>query len=394
MRELRGVLFLGRGPSPWHDDAIRAAAATVAGEEALTEDDVIRGLLADAYGFRHRLQSDEFSPYAEITRTAGAPPRQSDPLGPASLSLRAKVKQQAQAGEIEAAVAAARGIGNPYTRATALCAVAETQAQSGDIEGALATAHGIDDACERGEALGAVADAQAEAGDVEIAVANARSIPNTECRAQTLRAIAERQAEAGNIDKAVPIARGIEDAWERSFALGTIAARQAKASDIEEALATARSIDNDRRRAVTLSIVAEVQAEAGRHQRRAGNRPEHRRRDRADAGDEHHRRSAGGRRRYGRRTMTANTFRLTGRSPQAQGHRSRPRPSRGGHRGVARGRRNRMRRPSHPPEALPRAMDPRRDGRGDPHRPAVPPDLNRGQRYPPLQLGRTEHNRH
>ena len=31
VRDLRDVMFLGRDPSPWHDDAIRAAAGAVAG---------------------------------------------------------------------------------------------------------------------------------------------------------------------------------------------------------------------------------------------------------------------------------------------------------------------------------------------------------------------------
>ena len=32
VRELRDVMCLGRDPSPWHDDAIRAAAGAVAGD--------------------------------------------------------------------------------------------------------------------------------------------------------------------------------------------------------------------------------------------------------------------------------------------------------------------------------------------------------------------------
>ena len=32
VRDLRDVMCLGRDPSPWHDDAIRAAAGPVAGD--------------------------------------------------------------------------------------------------------------------------------------------------------------------------------------------------------------------------------------------------------------------------------------------------------------------------------------------------------------------------
>ena len=82
VRELRGVMFLGRGPSPWRDDAIRAAARTVAGEEALGEEDVIRGLLADAYGLGDYRPWRELRPSEDLARIDGALPRQSEALGP------------------------------------------------------------------------------------------------------------------------------------------------------------------------------------------------------------------------------------------------------------------------------------------------------------------------
>ena len=96
VRARRGVMFLGRGPSPWRDDAIRAAARAVAGEETLGEEDVIRGLLADAYGFGDDPRRREFSPDEDVARIAGALRRQSEPLGPAALSQRAVATEQAE----------------------------------------------------------------------------------------------------------------------------------------------------------------------------------------------------------------------------------------------------------------------------------------------------------
>ena len=150
LRELRNVFFLGRGPSAWDDEAIRMAAAAVAQEETVTEDDVVRELLGEAYGLRHGLENHEFPRYSEIGRAAGAPGRQSKGLDGEALALRVKAEDQAQEGKINAALATAQRIENPYGRATACAAIAETQARSGDIEGALATARDIEDTCERG----------------------------------------------------------------------------------------------------------------------------------------------------------------------------------------------------------------------------------------------------
>ena len=125
LRELRGVFFLGRGPSAWDDEAIRMAAAAVAQEETLTEDDVVRELHGKAYGLRHGLENHEFPRYSEIGRAAGAPGRQSKGLDGKALALRAKAEDQAQEGKINAALATAQRIENPYGRATACAAIAE-----------------------------------------------------------------------------------------------------------------------------------------------------------------------------------------------------------------------------------------------------------------------------
>lgn len=77
---LSDMFFFGRCPSPWTDAGIRDAAEAVAREEGLGEQEVIRGLLADAYGHAGRPR-DEWFPHS-ARRVASAPPRQLEPLDP------------------------------------------------------------------------------------------------------------------------------------------------------------------------------------------------------------------------------------------------------------------------------------------------------------------------
>ena len=77
---LSDMFFFGRCPSPWRDAGIRDAAEAVAREEGLGEEQVVRGLLADAYGRAGRPR-DEWFPHS-ARRVAGALPRQLEPLDP------------------------------------------------------------------------------------------------------------------------------------------------------------------------------------------------------------------------------------------------------------------------------------------------------------------------
>ena len=263
VRARRAVMFLGRGPSPWRDDAIRAAARAVAGEETLGEEDVIRGLLADAYGFGDDPRRREFSPYEDVARIAGALRRQSEPLGPAALSQRAVATEQAEKGDIGRALTTAQHIRNAYMRGVALRDIAHRQAETGDIEGALTTVRSIDDAARRAETLGVIANTQAKAGDTEGALTTVRSIDDAARRAEVLGAIAETQAEAGDIDGALENARSIEDVSQRGWALKCIAAKQADQGKVEGALTSAQSIPTVYPRGLALSIIAVAQASAG-----------------------------------------------------------------------------------------------------------------------------------
>ena len=75
---MSGMFFFGRLPSPWSDAGVRNAAEAVAREEGLGEEEVVRGLLADAYGRAGRPR-DEWRP---TRRVASALPRQLEPLAP------------------------------------------------------------------------------------------------------------------------------------------------------------------------------------------------------------------------------------------------------------------------------------------------------------------------
>ena len=77
---LSDMFFFGRCPSPWTDAGIRDAAEAVAREEGLGEEEVIRGLLADAYGRAGRPR-DDWHP-GRARRVASALPRQLEPLDP------------------------------------------------------------------------------------------------------------------------------------------------------------------------------------------------------------------------------------------------------------------------------------------------------------------------
>ena len=77
---LSGMFFFGRLPSPWSHEGIRNAAKVVAHEEGLDEEQVVRGLLTDAYGRAGRPR-DEWFPHS-ARRVASALPRQLEPLDP------------------------------------------------------------------------------------------------------------------------------------------------------------------------------------------------------------------------------------------------------------------------------------------------------------------------
>ena len=74
------MLFFGRLPSPWRHEGIRDAARAVAREEGLGEEQVVRELIADAYG-RDGHPHDEWFPHS-AERVASALPRQLQPLDP------------------------------------------------------------------------------------------------------------------------------------------------------------------------------------------------------------------------------------------------------------------------------------------------------------------------
>ena len=141
------------------------------------------------------------------------------------------------------------------------------QAEAGDIDGALATIRGI-------------AEVQADATDFfEVAQNDARlswALPEPDdfraefasFRADALSAVARAQERAGDIDGALASARSISEEYQvslvRTEVFHDIAHAQAAAGDIDGALAKVRSIHEDSLdRAAALRGVAEAQAAGG-----------------------------------------------------------------------------------------------------------------------------------
>ena len=168
-----------------------------------------------------------------------------------------------KAGNFDGALAAARDIGNEWRRSNALLDIALARTKTGDIDGASAVARGIDDERCRSDALCDIALAQAEAGDIGGALATARSIDSEETRAWALCAA---QAEAGNLDNALDAAQDIDDELDLFDALGHIALAQWRAGNMGDALATARGIGDEFYRDLALRDISSAQTKAGNFQ--------------------------------------------------------------------------------------------------------------------------------
>lgn len=225
-----------------------------------------------------------------------------------SFALLSIAGAQAKAGQIDAALATARGIAESNMRNAAMREIAVTQAKARSFNAALTTAQGIDHAFLRAVAFADVAMVQEEAGQlgaykstIELALAATRSIEDGS-RSSVLLMIATAQAKAGDFEAALATARGIDNAGGgravalaaiaeaqikagetgagmstfdaalaaarsqtdyRGFTIQQVATAQAKAGKFDAALANARTIDEDNSRANAFSAIAAAQAEAG-----------------------------------------------------------------------------------------------------------------------------------
>ena len=211
-----------------------------------------------------------------------------------SIHLSELAGSQAKAGDIDAAIETARGIGSALFYASALREIAIAQTRAGQITEAIETIRRIDDPDDQMEALkhfsavqsgpGAIIASHtmnialeaieeirdekslsekawlsvmdmAGAGDFTAAVQNAREIGDPAWRSWALQEIATGQADAGDFSAALNSASGISKPLYRSWAYRDIAVAQAEAGQIEAALDTARRVEDPEDRGQAMAAV-------------------------------------------------------------------------------------------------------------------------------------------
>ena len=219
-----------------------------------------------------------------------------------SIHLSELAGEQAQAGDIDAAIDTARGIGSALFYASALRDIAIAQARAGQISEAIETIRRIDDPDDRMEALKHFSAVQsgpaaaiashtlnaaleaveeirdekslsekawrsvmdmAEAGDFTAAVQAAREIGDPAWRSWALQEIATAQAKARDFSSALNSASGISKALYRSWAYRDIAVAQAEAGQIEAALDTARRVEDPEDREQATAVVEKHKQQPG-----------------------------------------------------------------------------------------------------------------------------------
>ncbi len=211
-----------------------------------------------------------------------------------SIHLSELAHSQAQAGDIDAAIETARGIGSSLFYASALREIAIAQARAGHISEAIETIRRIDDPDDQKEALKHFSAVQsgpaaaiashamnaameaieeirdekslsekawrsvmdmAEAGDFTAAVQSAREIRDPAWRSWALQEIATAQAKARDFSAALNSASGISKALYRSWAYRDIAVGQAEAGQIEAAVDTARRVEDPEDREQAMAAI-------------------------------------------------------------------------------------------------------------------------------------------
>ena len=219
-----------------------------------------------------------------------------------SIHLSELAGSQAKAGDIDAAIETARGIGSALFYASALREIAIAQARTGQISEAIETIRRIDDPDDQMQALkhfsaiqsgpaAAIAShtlnaaleaieeirdeknisenawlsvmGMAEAGDFTAAVQNAREIGDPAWRSWALQEIATGQSNAGDFPAALNSASGIGKAPYRSWAYRDIAVAQAQDGQIDAALDTARRVEDPEDREQAMAAIEEHKEQPG-----------------------------------------------------------------------------------------------------------------------------------
>lgn len=195
-------------------------------------------------------------------------------------ALRRIVIAQADARQMQDALAIVRSIPNPLLADVALGDVATAYARGGNIGEARKHALRIRDARVRSEVQAEITSLQAEMGDVTDAAAAAKSISDRLSRAQALARVASATIRAGRIAdgeerfaSALALCSGARGTPERkTFTLIEIARAQISAGEAVEARSTLRrasatlaSAKSDSSRYGLLQQIASLQARAGDH---------------------------------------------------------------------------------------------------------------------------------
>ena len=241
------------------------------------------------------LDGRELTPEAETTRFLSE-------ITNRSIHLSELAGSQAQAGDIDAAIKTARGIGSALFYASALREIAIAQARTGQISEAIETIRRIDDPDDQMEALkhfsaiqsgpaAAIAShtlnaaleaieeirdekslsekawrsvmGMAEAGHFTAAVQSAREIGDPAWRSWALQEIATVQANAKDFTAALNSASGIGKAPYRSWAYRDIAVAQAQEGQIDAALDTARRVEDPEDREQAMAAIEEHKEQPG-----------------------------------------------------------------------------------------------------------------------------------
>ena len=219
-----------------------------------------------------------------------------------SIHLSELAGEQAKAGDIDAAIETARGIGSSLFYASALREIAIAQTRVGQISEAIETIRRIDDPDDQMEALKHFSAVQsgpaaaiashalnaaleaieeirdekslsekawmsvmdlAEAGDFTAAVQSAREIGDPAWRSWALQEIATGQAKAGDFPAALNSASGISKALYRSWAYRDIAVAQAEDGQIDAAMDTARRVEDPEDRGQAMAAIEKHREQPG-----------------------------------------------------------------------------------------------------------------------------------
>jgi tetratricopeptide (TPR) repeat protein len=202
-------------------------------------------------------------------------------------ALTAAAKALVAADQTETALAATRGMTDPFERSATLAAIGEAIATAGDRQKALRVAKLIEMPFDRAETLAVIAMASAHAEDLNLALVAAREalasaqevgfasiegwflVDREAKQSLAFTAAAKALLEAGQLEDAAATANRIDNLEDRSRILAAVAEGLAKAGraeearrEAEDALLSAQQITEDPSRSRAFARVARAMAES------------------------------------------------------------------------------------------------------------------------------------